>query len=126
MERGDLVQELATLLVEDPEISSREWDQLAIVAQVSKESTDVSGFAYQRDGEAIATGPENFSFLDKVEQLQRVMQEPGEKSWKAILIKVNALSGAFKVYFEYDNPEKWRITGENVKQMAESLRIIEP
>jgi hypothetical protein len=119
---SESIQELATMLVDDPEIASREWDHLAVVATVSKGSSKASGFAYLHNGKAVPTGPANFEFLKKVEELRRAMHEPGKEPWQAMLIRVDSSSGKFTADFEYERPDKWRISPANVREMAETLR----
>jgi len=123
-DKDDLIQELAAMLVDDPEVSSRPWNELVIVARVDEGVTDASGFAYQQDGSAVATGPENFDILDKLSELRGAMAEPGREPWKACLIRIDGNSGKFTVKFEYENPEKWAITPGNAAEMAELLRTV--
>lgn len=121
-----LVQEIGSLLLNDPKISSREWSHLVIVAQLRDLSTKVNGFAYHEDGEAVPTGPGNSKVLDKFEELSEAMREAGKDSWKACLVRIDRSSKDVSIDFEYDHPEKWLIVPSTVRQMAETLRPVQP
>jgi hypothetical protein len=122
MNKDDLVQEVGTLLITDPKISSDPWVHLVIVAQVMPTSLQVNGFAYSETGKASPTGPRNLDVLDRFEDLRASMSEPGKESWKACLVRIDRPSGDISIDFEYDHPESWLITPANGKRMAEKLR----
>jgi hypothetical protein len=126
IDKDELVQEIGSLLLNDPEISSREWSHLVIVAQLRDLSTKVNGFAYHEDGEAVPTGPRNSKVLDKFEELSEAMREAGKDSWKACLVRIDRSSKDVSIDFEYDHPGKWLIVPSTVRQMAETLRPVQP
>ncbi len=122
MDKDELVQEIGTMLMQDPDIGSVAWRHLAIVAQMMPGSTKVNGFAYREVGRPVPTSPGNFDVLKKFRELREAMIEPGKESWKACLVRLDKLSGEISIDFEYDHPEKWLISPATVKTMAETLR----
>jgi hypothetical protein len=122
MDNDDLVQEIGSLLIRDPKISSRPWKDLAMVAQIMPGTTKVNGFAYQEGGKAVPASPGDFDVLDRFEQLREAMREPNKEPWKACLVRISSTSGDISIDFEYDHPEKWLITPATVRAMAETLR----
>jgi hypothetical protein len=125
-DKDDLVQEIGTLLLNDSEISSGEWSYLVIVAQVQDLSTKVNGFTYHEGGEAVPTAPSNSKIPKKFRELSEAMREAEKDPWKACLVRIDRSSGDISIDFEYDHPEKWLIVPSTVKQMAESLRPVQP
>jgi hypothetical protein len=125
-DKDDLVQEIGTLLLNDPEISSGQWSHLVIVAQVQDLSTKVNGFAYREDGKAVPTAPRNSIVPKKFRELSEAMREAGKDPWKACLVRIDRSSENISIDFEYDHPEKWLIVPSTVKQMAEALRPVQP
>jgi hypothetical protein len=126
VDKDDLVQEIGILLLNDPKILTRHWKHLAIVAQLEDLSTSVSGFAYQEDGKAVPTSPGNSAVPPKFVELSAAMRDAGKSSWRACLVRIDRSSGDISIDFEYDHPEKWLIVPSTVKQMAESLRPVQP
>jgi hypothetical protein len=126
MDKDKLVQEIGTLLLNDPDLSDREWSHLAIVGQVRHLSIKANGFAYHDDGEVVPTSPSNSRFPLIFKELSETMREAGKDPWKACLIRIDRSSEAVSIDFEYDHPEKWLIVPSTVKQMAEALRPASP
>ncbi len=126
MNRDDLVQDIGALLVRDPQISSQPWEDLVIVAQITRSSTKANGFAYSASGDATPTGPGNLDVLDKLEDLRLAMREPGKEPWKACLVRINKSTSHIVIDFEYDHPDRWLITPATLERMAEVLRPTEP
>jgi len=120
--KDDLLHEIGSLVIRDKEIMSRPWEHLVLVAQVSNNSTQVNGFAYQSGGKAVPTGPDNFEIVDKFEELRTAMGADDIELWNACLFRLDRDSHKLSIDFEYEQPEKWLITPSTVKEMAEKLR----
>jgi len=126
MEKDELVHEIGGMLLKDEDIqASGPWHHLAMVVQFMTGSTEISGFVYRGDGEAVPAAPDNFDVLKKFRQLREAMREPGKEPWKAALVRIDDASRRISIDFEYDHPEKWLIVPSTVKQMAEVLRPAE-
>jgi hypothetical protein len=122
MNKDELVQEIGTMLVQDPGISRWSWQHLAIVVQFRGSSSQVNGFAYLDTGDAQITSPKNFEVPKKFKALREAMREPGKEPWQACLVRIDRATGRVSVDFEYDHPEKWLISPATLKKMAETLR----
>jgi hypothetical protein len=121
-DKDELVQEIGRMLVQDPRISALPWRQVAIVAQITDDSTQVNGFVYDETGKETPTAPKNTRVIDRFEELRSVMGEHEESFWSACLVRLDRVSGKISIDFEYDHPEKWLITPSTVKEMSEKLR----
>jgi hypothetical protein len=67
-----------------------------------------------------------FQNSQKFRELSEAMREAEKDPWKACLVRIDRSSGDISIDFEYDHPEKWLIVPSTVKQMAESLRPVQP
>ncbi|MGD1054166.1 MAG: hypothetical protein ABR950_10130 [Candidatus Dormibacteria bacterium] len=121
--KDELIHEIGSLLLHDPKLCSRPWKHLALVVQVMPGSTKMNGFAYLKDGEAVPTGPRDFSILARFRELREAMREEGAEPWAACLVRLTAsLRPKISFDFEYQHPDRWAITPATVRRMADELR----
>jgi hypothetical protein len=80
---------------------------------------DMTGFCYTSDGRAVPVSPTDFDIFDVIEQLRDAMVEvDAKKPWVAALFRIDRESGKLTAEYEYDRPERWAVTPENVKTRA--------
>ena len=121
-EADKLIHEIGAVIVQSPRIAALEWQHLVFVANVEREHTTLSGFAYDRSGKSRPASPGGMQTLDKIAALREAMRMDGSEPWAACLIRIERSTGKIAMDFEYEDPSRWAITPTNVRQMAETLR----
>ena len=117
-----LIHEIASLIVNDPEFASRDWDGLAIVGIVGDSSSRVGGYSYDAAGESEAGAPQNRAIHKLLKELRAVMTETGKEPWKTCLFKIKKPDFKFSVDFEYQDAMRWKVSPANVEVLVAQMR----
>ena len=119
MDRDTLIQRLADTIAGDGALLLDGWTHLVLVSQIEADTPDLTGFCYIGDGRAVPVSPKDFGIFDALEQLRKEMAKAdGKKPWIAALFRIERKTGKFAVQFEYDEPERWIVTPDNVTARA--------
>lgn len=123
MTQDELIHQLGALLLSDPEVTTGEWQHVALVGVIEASETHITGFCYGRDGQVDSAAPRLFETIDVLQELRRVMAANSSTApWRACLIRLERATNTITVEFEYDDPSRWLITFANRTQRAHELR----
>ena len=119
MDRDALIHCLAETIAGDKGLLLDGWTHLVLVSHIDAGTPDMTGFCYTSDGRAVPVSPKDFSVFDALEQLRAAMAKTdGKQPWTAALFRIERATGKFAMEFEYDEPERWAVTPDNVKARA--------
>jgi len=119
MDRDTLIHRLAETIAGDDALLLDGWTHLVLVSRIESGTPDMTGFCYTDDGRAVAVSPTDFGIFDALEQLRDAMAEAdGKKPWIAALFRIERATGKLAVQFEYNEPERWIVTPDNVLARA--------
>ena len=119
MDRDALIHRLAETIAGDKALLLDSWTHLVLVSEIEADTPDMTGFCYTDDGRTVPVSPKNFGIFDVLEQLRAAMvKSDGKKPWIAALFRIERATGKFAMEFEYDQPDRWIVTPDNVKARA--------
>jgi hypothetical protein len=119
MDRNTLIHRLAEAIAGDSALLLDGWTHLVLVSRVEADTPDLTGFCYTADGRAASVAPKDFGIFDALEQLRAAMAEAdGKKPWIAALFRIERETGKLAMEFEYNQPERWIVTPDNVTTRA--------
>jgi hypothetical protein len=123
VDKDELITEIGSRLGQDIGSRRPDWNDIVQSGIVEKNEPEMSGFVYFGDGKVQPTSPRDFSVLDLLLELRDTMASTEKKgAWLACLIRVNRASGDINFEFEYDRPDRWRVTFKNSASRAEEFR----
>ena len=121
--KDDLIHQLGSLLVADPEVAAENWQNLALVGIVDAEQSRLNGFSYDAAGEYEPAAPRNFETLTVLRKLRDEMAKAdGKAPWKSCLVRIARSGGKISVDFEYADAGRWAINKANLRQRADELK----
>lgn len=124
MDKNELIKKIALSVVQSEDLVGSNWDSLAIVFELRDGAISNSGFAYLDDESTpvVAEIDSDPMLIDNlVVDLQGAIAiECGEK-FKQLLLQQN-VEGKFKIEFNFDDFERWKISPGNFKQMQSEIR----
>ncbi|MDO5090223.1 MAG: hypothetical protein Q4D61_01630 [Cardiobacteriaceae bacterium] len=91
-----------------------DWQKLVLCGSVEGGSAGMFGYAFDAAGDFHATSPRGGNTLDRLEALHEAMAQGGERPWLALQLVI-AVTGMFHVAFEYDNPQRWKVSSANLE-----------
>jgi hypothetical protein len=119
VDRDTLIHRLAEAIAGDNALLLDGWTHLVLVSRVEADTPDLTGFCYTADGRAASVAPKDFGIFDVLEQLRAAMAEAdGKKPWIAALFRIERETGKLAMEFEYNQPERWIVTPDNVTTRA--------
>ena len=119
MDRDTLIHRLAETIADDQVLLLDGWTHLVLVSRIEADTPDLTGFCYTADGRAVSVAPKDFGIFDVLEQLREEMAEAdGKKPWIAALLRIERATGKLAMEFEYNQPERWIVTPDNVTTRA--------
>jgi hypothetical protein len=119
MDRDALIHRLAETIAGDSELLLDGWTHLVLTSRIEDGTLNMNGFCYAADGDAIPVSPRDFSIFDVLQELREAMaQADGKAPWIAALFRIERKTGKLAMEFEYDQPERWAVTPDNVKARA--------
>jgi|SRR5882672_3755509 len=119
MDRDELMRKLAETVAGDAALLLNGWKHLVLISQIENDTPDLTGFCYTGDGRAKPVSPTDFAIFDVIEKLRDAMAEvDADRPWLAALFRVDRETGKVTAEFEYDRPERWVVTPDNVKARA--------
>lgn len=122
MDRNEATLQLARAIAADAKLGTLPWDELVLVARFGDGVSNVNGFAYQAGGTSRPVAPRGAAVLDAFIDLRAATAVDGQADWIACKLQVRRAGGKLSLDFEYEQPDRWKISPANVKQMSEALR----
>jgi len=123
--KDELIQELASLILQSEDLLDNQWDLATIVFDVAAGAVSNSGFKYTKSEiePIIAEVPDDIVLLDdKLVEFQNEIINSFGHSFVQLLIQFDRKNNKVKLDFEFDNPSRWSITPANLKRIREELR----
>lgn len=122
MDRDTLLRRLAETIAGDAALLKPDWTHLVLVSVIEAGTPDMTGFCYAAGGKSVPVSPSDFAIFDVLEELRAAMAEAdGKAPWVAALFRIERATGKLAAEFEYDKPERWAVTPQNVKQRAKEF-----
>ena len=119
MDRDALIHRLAETIAGDKDLLLDGWTHLVLMSQIEDDTPDMTGFCYTNDGRTVPVSPRDFAIFDVLDELRDAMAKlDGKKPWIAALVRIERETGEFTVEYEYNRPERWIVTPDNVKARA--------
>lgn len=122
MERDALIVEIGRLIAGDRKLSALPWDRYALVAYYDGDVSKLNGFRYQGDAAGEPATPESTDIDDRLDDLREATRVEGREPWQACVFRIERESAKATVDFEYEHPEKWRVTPATVAEVAARAR----
>ena len=121
-EADRVLQDVAALIVEDEKYRDRSWHAMSLAAIVTDTSVDMTGFSYADGAKPKPGTPRNGQIMDKLRTLRTLTRRDGQAPWKAVLIQIRKSDTSVRVWFEYDDADRWKATPGNLAEIKEQLR----
>lgn len=120
---GPEIVALVRAIALDPRHAKLRWQAVSLVVERSLTSSTISGvagFVYLDDGTWQLAQTE----IDDVAEIYAGLIASGRcrENWIRCLFQVVRPSGASRVYFEPDDPDRWPVVPPGTDAQAESLR----
>lgn len=116
----ELVQEVGGLLLDDPAFADHVWDGLAAVMSFGKARTSVYAYRFHGEAEPVFLEVEH-ELYDLLVKLREEMTK-GRRPWQSCLIQITQPDLGIEIDFDYDDPDRWKITPANMNGMIEEIR----
>lgn len=110
-----LIGQIGQIILDDAELVGNEWDTAAFVAVLAKPNS-VFGFRYLGT-QVYPTTPVTLELLALLEELQVATSDGIHAPWGACLVMIDGATLDYEIDFEYENPERWRLTPSNYKTL---------
>jgi hypothetical protein len=125
MNKDQLIHEIGARLVADIGATKKDWAHLVLAGKIERNNRQITGFAYTQDGRHEPFAPTDFDILKLLLELRNAMATADQKPpWQATLIRIDRNTGEIKFDFEYDKPDRWLITPNNVSERANELNPV--
>jgi len=118
MDRDTLIHELGAAIVSNPKVAGLPWKRYALVARIDEQQSKLNGFAYDALGGYQPATPKGLEVHDKLAVLREAMRVDGKPPWGACVVHIDRNTQKITVEFEYDHPERWDVTPQNVAEIA--------
>ncbi len=122
MTKDELIVEIGRLIVADGKATAQPWDRYALIAYYDGSVSRLNGFGYSGDARGRPATPETFDLEDRLDELRVATQTEGKAPWRVCVFRLNRDTGKATVDFEYDDPERWRVTPATASEIAERAR----
>lgn len=125
--RSEKIQAIGQLILSRPRIIALElWDGLAFVVSLRKgRGGSVHGFRYLKTGEFKPTSPGQVGkIITAFHELRDLMATETGAEWQQALVHITRPDHEIKMFFEYDDPQRWKpkITGLDMTDYATSIK----
>jgi hypothetical protein len=118
----DLIHALVQSVMNKASLDASAWESYTLVAIQTDSQRSAYGLYFDADGNYYPATPKGVDLHERLEELRVVMKKPGEPTWVSCLIQVARATDQITTQFEYTNPDRWRVTPENLTQMIEAIR----
>ena len=119
---GELIGALIREIMRSEDLQSEDWREFSVVFTYQEDVSSVFGYAYDKAGEFTAIAPENGDIDDAAQRFVNFLQQNHDGKIVSLLVQYNRRSGRYNADFEYDDPQRWAITPDNLDAMTETLR----
>jgi hypothetical protein len=123
-ENMELMGAIAREIVNCRELDGVDWVEVsAIFAMNDKGSVNESyGYAYDRSGRPHAVAFLYDPIERAVEHYHEWLRQKADKGMIKMLFQFNRETQKVNADFEYDNPDRWQVTPDNIDTIVEELR----
>lgn len=105
-ERADqLIQEIGAEIVRGSEYAERPWEKIVLVGDFAQRKR-MFGYVYWDGDRWEAAGPDGFTALRLMQDLQQATAVDGQESWKRCLVRIDRATGKIDVEFDKSG-ERW-------------------
>lgn len=125
MDKNALINQVGMLIVTDPKVDAAHWDGYALIVRYNdgEIARRMSGFRYLDDGSFEAATPQNDEAIGAaLDALRQAMRTQDKAPWDACVVRIRRDTRHVKIDFEYDEPQLWDITPQNLNDVVESAR----
>ncbi len=122
MDKNALIHELGAAILNNPKVAGHPWQRYALVARLDAQQSKLNGFAYDALGAYQPVTPKGIEVHDKLAALREATRVDGKQPWGACVVRIDRATQKITVDFEYDHPERWDVTPQNVAEVAERAR----
>lgn len=119
--------EIASLILETEDIKENNWTVCSFVFEFGEGHISNSGFLYNGDEVTPATAKiKNHPVLigDTLLALCEFIHNECGHKFVQLLFQMENETKRFKIYFEFDDNKRWKITPSNMFEMREKLRPV--
>lgn len=122
--KSALTLEVARLILSDPRYASDDWQDIAIVYNFLDGRENTFGYVFFPDGKWEARLPDdhNWDAVDKMLELQTMMERETGKRWLRALFHIKRDDQSMNIQFEYDDREKWMINPGDLEKSVAALK----
>ncbi len=118
---NQLIQKIGSEIVGDPAVAKHDWDGLAVVAWDDGDLSNFYGYRY-RGNECRAIEFETGDLFDRFMKLRDAMAKGEPRKWVACLYTIKQPGMDIDVTYEYDDPDRWKISPDTIDTMPKSIR----
>lgn len=118
-----LIVEIGRALLADRNYRGGDWSAIALAATLDGGRKSLFGYAYLPDGSWTAMTPGDARrVINLLRDLQETMQADGKGAWRQCLVQLKREDMKINLAFEYDDPQRWKVTPGNLRETVEALR----
>ena len=115
----DEVLALGELVSSHAAYAGSDWAYIALVATITRQRRSISGYVFFSDGHWEAKLPRDpqRSVMKGFRRLHDRMAALDGVAWQQCLLEITRQDQTVSVEFEYDDPDRWSLTPDNLEQI---------
>jgi hypothetical protein len=112
---------LAELVSSHQAYSGTDWTYIALVATITRQRRSMFGYVFFSDGHWEAKLPRDpqRSVMKGFRRLHDRMAALDGVAWQQCLLEITRQDQTVSVEFEYDDPDRWSLTPDNLEQILD-------
>ena len=124
LDKNALIDRIGKLLMTGPAVDQARWDGYALIVRYGEPglARRISGFRYLDDGGFEAATPRTEALGPALDALREATRVADKAPWHACVFRIRRDSRKLHVEFEYDNPERWDVVPETLREVIERAR----
>ncbi len=119
---NNLINEVGRLIITNERYQNDDWAVIAIVFDFVGGRESEFGYYFRADKSWKPETTKGFACLDKMLELQAVMEKRTGKKWLRALVHIDRAKQDINITFEYDDPKRWEIKPGNLEESVNALR----
>lgn len=121
-DKDALITAIGQTLVHDRALAEADWDGYALIVSYDGDDRRISGFRYRDGAGAAPATPDAVELGVLIDDLRVATRVQDKDPWQAGVFRIRRDSGRFTVEFEYDAPQRWRISPDSLARVIEQAR----
>lgn len=126
MTSDEILQAIGDSILADSAMTPKDWVRVVVSMQQRRGTSSLAAIVFMRDGSYQLRVPQSKQIAGQIDQLgERMVAEENRDRWASMIIQIDN-EGEDEVdvnaRFDYDDPNRWKITAESLEHVAKELR----